>query len=106
MPGSSVYSASKAAVRSMARTFSADLADRRIRVNVVSPGPVSTPIFSRLGLPDEALEQIAETIREQVPVKRFADPAEIARTVLFLASDDSTFVLGTELVVDGGMSQL
>jgi NAD(P)-dependent dehydrogenase (short-subunit alcohol dehydrogenase family) len=106
MPASSVYAASKAAVRSMARTFSADLADRRIRVNVVSPGPVSTPIFARMGLPEDALEQMAASIRDLVPVGRFADPSEIARTVLFLASDDSTFLLGSEVVVDGGASQL
>ncbi|HET6764141.1 MAG TPA: SDR family oxidoreductase [Longimicrobiaceae bacterium] len=103
MAGSSVYSASKAAIRSLARTFSADLTARRIRVNVVSPGPVTTPILGRMGLPQEALEETAEGIRQMVPLKRFADVGEIAKTVLFLASDDSTFILGSELVVDGGI---
>lgn len=106
MPGSSVYGASKAAIRSLARTLSADLVARGIRVNVVSPGPVTTPIFERMGLPTEALEQVAAGIASQVPMKRFGDPAEIARAVLFLSTSDSSFILGAELVADGGMSQL
>jgi NAD(P)-dependent dehydrogenase (short-subunit alcohol dehydrogenase family) len=106
MPGSSVYAASKAAVRSLARTLSADLVARGIRVNVVSPGPVSTPLYGRLGLPPEVLEATAAGLQAQVPMKRFADPSEIAKAVRFLASSDSSFVLGAELVADGGMSQL
>jgi len=72
----------------------------------ISPGPISTPIFNRLGLPPEALEETARNIREQVPMKQFGRPEEIAKTALFLASSDSSFLLGTEIVADGGMSQL
>ena len=106
MPNSSVYAASKAALITLARTLSAELVGRGIRVNVVSPGPVTTPIFNRVGLPAEALEELAKSIQAQVPMKRFGRPEEIAKTVLFLASNDSSFLLGTELVADGGMSQL
>ena len=102
----SVYSASKAAVRSLARTLSADLVDRGIRVNAISPGPIETPIYGRLGLPEEAIGEMADHFASQVPLKRFGSPDEIATGVLFLASADSSFVLGHELVVDGGMSQL
>jgi NAD(P)-dependent dehydrogenase (short-subunit alcohol dehydrogenase family) len=106
MPNSSVYAASKAALITLARTLSAELVGRGIRVNVVSPGPVTTPIFGRLGLPPEALDEIANNIQAQVPMKRFGRPEEIAKAALFLASDDSSFLLGTEIVADGGMSQL
>jgi NAD(P)-dependent dehydrogenase (short-subunit alcohol dehydrogenase family) len=106
MPNSSVYAASKAALITLARTLSAELVGRGIRVNAVSPGPVVTQILERLGLPPEALEETANNIREQVPMKRFGRPEEIAKTVLFLASSDSSFLLGTEIVADGGMSQL
>lgn len=106
MPNSSVYAASKAGLLSLARTLSAELLGRNIRVNAISPGPVSTPIFGRLGLPAEVLEQTRQDIVSQVPMKRFGRPEEIAKTVLFLASSDSSFLLGTEIVADGGMSQL
>jgi NAD(P)-dependent dehydrogenase (short-subunit alcohol dehydrogenase family) len=106
MPNSSVYAASKAALITLARTLSAELVDRGIRVNVVSPGPVTTPIFGKLGLDEDALDEILRNVKTQVPMKRFGRPEEIAKTVLFLASDDSSFLLGTEIVADGGMSQL
>jgi len=106
MPNSSVYAASKAALITLARTLSAELVGRGIRVNAISPGPISTPIFNRLGLPPEVLEETTNNIREQVPMKRFGRPEEIAKTALFLASSDSSFLLGTEIVADGGMSQL
>ena len=106
MPNSSVYAASKAALLSLARTLSAELVGRNIRVNAISPGPVSTPIYDRLGLPAEVLEQTRQHILSQVPMKRFGRPEEIAKTALFLASSDSSFLLGTEIVADGGMSQL
>ncbi len=108
MPGSSVYAASKAALRSFARTISADLVERGIRVNVISPGPVATPILSRplMGLSTEAREALVANITQQVPIKRFADPREIAHAAVFLASDESTFFVGAELVADGGLSQL
>ncbi|HEY6225201.1 MAG TPA: glucose 1-dehydrogenase [Gemmatimonadales bacterium] len=102
MPATSVYAASKAAVRSLARTLSADLVDRGIRVNVISPGPVATPILDRVGLSPEAREDFAA----RVPLKRLGDPREIAHAAVFLASDESTFLVGAELVADGGMSQL
>ena len=106
MPNSSVYAASKAALITLARTLSAELVGRGIRVNAVSPGPIATPILNRLGLPSEALEATRNSLADQVPMKRFGRPEEIAKTVLFLASSDSSFLLGTEIVADGGMSQL
>jgi NAD(P)-dependent dehydrogenase (short-subunit alcohol dehydrogenase family) len=106
MANSSVYAASKAALLSLARTLSAELVGRNIRVNAISPGPVTTPIFGRLGLPPEALDQLRQDVTSQVPMKRFGRPEEIAKTALFLASSDSSFLLGSEIVADGGMSQL
>jgi len=106
MPNSSVYAASKAALITLARTLSSELVGRRIRVNVVSPGPVATPILGRMGMPPEILEETAKSLQAQVPMKRLGRPEEIAKTVLFLASEDSSFLLGTEIVADGGMSQL
>jgi NAD(P)-dependent dehydrogenase (short-subunit alcohol dehydrogenase family) len=106
MPNSSVYGASKAALITLARTLSAELVGRGIRVNVVSPGPVTTPIFGKLGMAADALDETLKNIQAQVPMKRFGRPEEIAKTVLFLASSDSSFLLGTEIVADGGMSQL
>ncbi|MCM5682234.1 SDR family oxidoreductase [Schlegelella sp. S2-27] len=103
MPHSSVYAATKAALRSLARTLSGELVGRGIRVNAVSPGPVTTPIYGKLGLPVEQLEQMAEGIRQQVPLQRFGDPKEIAEAVLFLASDASSYMVGSEMLVDGGM---
>lgn len=102
LPNSSVYSASKAALITLARTLSAELAGRGIRVNAVSPGPVETPIFGRMGLPPEAREGMARSVREQSPLRRFGRPEEVAKAVLFLAGPDSSFLLGTEIVVDGG----
>ena len=106
MPASSVYGASKAAVVNLAKTLSADLLSRGIRVNVVSPGPIATPILDRMGLPEDQTRQLKERITEQVPLKRFGQPDEIAAAVLYLASSESAYVVGTELVVDGGMIQL
>jgi NAD(P)-dependent dehydrogenase (short-subunit alcohol dehydrogenase family) len=102
LPVRSVYSATKAAVRSFARTWTTDLKDRRIRVNVVSPGGIFTP-----GLDDsEAGEQRRQWISTSVPLGRFGTPDEVARAVVFLASDDSSYITGTELFVDGGMAQV
>ncbi len=105
-PTMSVYAASKAALRSLARTFSAELVERGIRVNAVSPGPIETPIYERLGLPPEAQKEMAAAFTEQVPLKRFGAADEVANAVLFLSSPESSFVLGHELVVDGGMTQI
>jgi NAD(P)-dependent dehydrogenase (short-subunit alcohol dehydrogenase family) len=104
--GTSVYSASKAALLSLARSLSAELVGRNIRVNAISPGPVTTPIFGRTGLPPEALEQLRGQIEAGIPMKRFGRPEEIAKAALFLASSDSSFLLGSEIVADGGFSRL
>src|SRR5262249_49891494 len=102
----SVYSASKAAVRSFARTWTSDLKDRKIRVNALSPGPIDTPIFETLGATEEEREQIKSRFVQPVPMGRIGTPEEIASAVLFLASDDSSFVTGIELFVDGGKGQV
>lgn len=99
-PGASVYSASKAAVRSFARTWTAELKDRKIRVNVISPGPIDTAIFEPM--PKEVKAQFAS----MVPMGRIGEPREIAAAALFLGSDASSFITGTELFVDGGMAQI
>jgi NAD(P)-dependent dehydrogenase (short-subunit alcohol dehydrogenase family) len=106
LPGTSVYSASKAAVRSLARTLSAELIGRGIRVNAVAPGPIETPILGRLGLSPDAVNELAQGLLSRVPVKRFGRPEDIAEAVLFLASAESAYIVGVEINVDGGMSQL
>ncbi|MFC4761892.1 SDR family oxidoreductase [Dyella koreensis] len=106
MPGSSVYAASKAAVISLAKTLSAELLSRGARVNVVSPGPVETPLYGKLGLDEASLKATAAQIQAQVPLGRFGRPAEIASTVLHLSAPESAFIVGTEIIADGGMSQL
>ncbi len=105
-PDTSVYSATKAAVRSLARTLSAELVDKKIRVNAIAPGPIDTPIFEKLGVPEEAVGEVKEGFASTVPMKRMGTPDEIAKAALFLASDDSSFVLGIDLAVDGGVAQL
>lgn len=104
--GTSVVSASKAAVRSLAKTFSADLIGRGIRVNAVSPGVIATPFHSRTGLSQEVVEANAQKFMAQIPMKRFGTPEEIAKAVLFLSTSDSAYILGAEVAVDGGISQL
>ena len=106
MPNSSVYAASKAALISLVRTLSAELISKGIRVNAVSPGPISTPLFGRMGMSEEQMEGMAASIQQQVPLGRFGNPDEIAKTVAFLASPDSSFIVGSEIIADGGMSQL
>ncbi|MCU0238082.1 MAG: SDR family oxidoreductase [Pyrinomonadaceae bacterium] len=106
MENASVYSATKAALRSLARTLSAELVGRGIRVNAVSPGPIETPIFSKTGMPQEALDEFGASVIQQVPMKRMGKADEVANAVLFLASADSSFILGSEIVVGGGMSQI
>ncbi len=103
MAGTTVYGASKAAVLNLAKTLSADLVPRGIRVNSVSPGPVESAILTRAGLSGEQLQQTREWIRGQVPIKRFGTPEEIAEAVLYLCSPQSAFVVGADLVIDGGM---
>ena len=106
-PAFSVYSATKAAVRSFARTWSVDLKERKIRVNAVSPGVVVTPAYSHaLGMDDAQIDQFAAQAASVTPLGRSGTPDEIAKAVVFLASDDSSFVTGIELYVDGGMAQI
>jgi len=106
LPANSVYSATKAAVRSFARTWTTDLRDRHIRVNVVSPGSTDTPGLSELFGSSEVGQQRLKMISSLVPLGRLAKPKEIARAVVFLASDDSSYITGTELFVDGGFAQV
>jgi len=100
----SVYAATKAAVRSLARSWSAELAQQGVRINVISPGPIETPIFGKMGLPNEAIQAWAAQIGSKVPMGRFGQPLEVAKAVLFLASDDSSYMLGESILVDGGMA--
>jgi len=106
LSANSVYSATKAAVRSFARTWTTDLRDRRIRVNAVSPGSIDTPGLSGLLASSPTGEQRAKMISNSIPLARFGTPDEIAKAVVFLASDDSSYITGTELFVDGGFAQV
>lgn len=105
-PNFSVYGASKAALRSLVRSLSLELISRGIRMNAISPGPIATPIFDRFGLPAEMVQGIKNEIERKSPIKRFGTPEEVAKVALFLASDDAAYVVGEEIVVDGGMSLL
>ena len=104
MPGSSVYGASKAAVLSLNRIFAAELAGRKIRVNAVSPGPIETPLYGKVGLEKEEVEGLGVALGQKILLKRFGQAAEVAKTIAFLASDDASFITGTEIVVDGGLT--
>jgi len=106
MPNTTVYAATKAAMISLARTLSGELIARGIRVNVVSPGPISTPLYSKLGFSEADLKSVAASIQGQVPAGRFGNPSEIASAVVFLASDEAAFTVGSELLIEGGMSNL
>ncbi|WP_419804960.1 SDR family oxidoreductase [Terriglobus sp.] len=105
-PAFSVYSATKAAVRSFARGWTSDLKDRRIRVNVVSPGPIDTPGLSGLAQNEEQRKALYDSLAARVPLGRVGDADEIAKAVVFLASDDASYVAGVELFVDGGTVQV
>jgi len=106
MPGTSVYGAGKAALISLARTLSGELISRGIRVNVVSAGPIATPLYSKLGLSVEQLKSTSAGLEQQVPVHRFGTTAEFAAAVVYFASDESAFTVGAELLLDGGMSAI
>jgi len=105
-PAFSVYSATKAAVRSFARNWTLDLKERNIRVNAVSPGVVPTPGYDLMGLTKEQVQGFVDSMVTTIPLGRAGTPDEIAKAVVFLASDDSSFVNGIELFVDGGMAQI
>ncbi|MEO8327099.1 MAG: SDR family oxidoreductase [Nitrospirota bacterium] len=105
-PNSSVYGATKAAVRSLARTLSTELLERKIRVNALAPGPIDTPIFDKFGVPTEEVTGMKASFAEQNPMKRMGTSDEVAKAALFLASDDSSYITGIDLTVDGGATQL
>jgi NAD(P)-dependent dehydrogenase (short-subunit alcohol dehydrogenase family) len=102
MPASSIYAATKAALSSFIRTWSGELIGRGIRVNAVSPGPIATPLHGKIGMDDAAVKGLVA----QIPAGRRGDPSEIAKAVVFLASDEAAFTIGAELTIDGGMSTL
>jgi NAD(P)-dependent dehydrogenase (short-subunit alcohol dehydrogenase family) len=104
--GSTVYSATKAAVRSFARTWALELKDRKVRVNAVSPSPTDTPFWEKQGLTQEQLERFKARLVSTIPLGRLCNPSDVAKAVLFLASDDSSFITGIELAVDGGRAQI
>lgn len=106
MPGTTVYGATKAAVINMAKTLSADLLEKGIRVNAISPGPITSALLARDGITQEKLQETKDWIQSQVPIKRFGTPEEIAAAVLYLTAPESAFVLGAELIIDGGMATL
>ena len=103
---STVYSATKAAIRSFARTWTVDLKHRKIRVNAISPGPIDTPILNSAVQTEEEIEQIKASLVASMPMGRMGSPDEVAKAVSFLASDDSGFITGIELTVDGGTAQI
>ena len=106
IPGLGAYSATKAAVRSFVRTWTAELKDRRIRVNAISPGPIDTPIFEQQAPTKEGADQARAAFAAAVPFGRLGRPEEIAATALFLASDEASFIAGVDLPVDGGMTAI
>ena len=106
MPGTTVYGATKAAVINMAKTLSADLLEKGIRVNAISPGPITSALLERGGISPEKLQETKDWIQSQVPIRRFGTPAEIAAAELYLTAPESAFVLGAELIIDGGMATL
>ena len=106
LPGASAYSATKGAVINLAKTISSELVGRGIRANVISPGPIETPIYAKLGMPEDALNDMATDFASRVPMQRFGSADEIASAATFLASNDSSYIIGEEIRVDGGFSTL
>jgi NAD(P)-dependent dehydrogenase (short-subunit alcohol dehydrogenase family) len=106
MPNTTIYGASKAALLSLVKTLSGELISRGVRVNAVSPGPIATPLYDKLGLSPEDRKKTSESLIDQVPARRFGDPVEVARAIVYFASDESAFTVGSELVIDGGMHNL
>jgi NAD(P)-dependent dehydrogenase (short-subunit alcohol dehydrogenase family) len=106
MPNTSVYGATKAALASRTRTLSGELISRGIRVNAVSPGPIATPLYDKFGLPESDRAALKNSIQSQIPVERFGNASEVAQAIVFFASDEAAYTVGSELVIDGGMSNL
>ena len=106
MPGTSAYGPTKAALRSFVRIAAAELAENKIRVNAIAPGLIETPIYGKLGMPTEAVDEMAQGMVGRVPLARFGTAAELAAAAVFLAGPDSSYVTGTELAVDGGYAQV
>jgi NAD(P)-dependent dehydrogenase (short-subunit alcohol dehydrogenase family) len=106
MPNTTIYAATKAALLSLTRTLSGELVSKGIRVNAVSPGPTATPLYGKLGFSEVDLKNVAASIQKQVPAGRFAQAREIAEAVVYLASDESAFMVGSEILIDGGMSTI
>lgn len=104
MPNTAVYAASKAALNAYTRTAATELAPRKIRINSVNPGPVATPIFGKTGMPEAQINDFATAMQNRIPLKRFGQPEDIANLVAFLASDDASFITGSEYNIDGGMN--
>ncbi|WP_298757829.1 glucose 1-dehydrogenase [uncultured Psychroserpens sp.] len=104
--GLGVYSASKGALRSFARVLTSEVKSRGIRVNSIAPGPINTPIYGKMGLPEDVVEEMGKGFAQQVPLGRFGTSEEVAKTALFLASDAASYINGIELEVDGGLSQI
>ena len=106
MANTSVYGATKAALASLARTLSGELISRGIRANAVSPGPISTPLYGKLGLSETDLKAVAVSIQGKVPAGRFGEASEVAKAIVFLASDDAAFTVGSELLIAGGLGSV
>jgi NAD(P)-dependent dehydrogenase (short-subunit alcohol dehydrogenase family) len=105
-PNFSVYAACKAALRSLVQTLGLELIGRGVRINAISPGPITTPMWCKFGLPDDAAQAVRDDVQRKSPIKRFGESDEVARVALLLASDESSYIVGQEIVVDGGMSLL
>ena len=101
-----VYSASKGALRAYARVLTSEVKDRKIRVNSLAPGPIDTPLYGKMGLPEEQVEEMGKGFAAQVPLKRFGTSEEVAKTALFLSSKDASYINGVEIEIDGGLSQV
>ncbi|GAA4278895.1 SDR family NAD(P)-dependent oxidoreductase [Aquimarina mytili] len=104
--GLGVYSATKGALRAYQRVLTAEVKPRKIRVNSIAPGPIATPIYDKMGLPQDVVDEMGKGFAQQVPLGRFGTPEEVAKSALFLASDDASYINGVELEVDGGLSQI
>lgn len=104
MPNTAVYAASKAALNSYTRTAATELAPRKIRINAVNPGPISTPIFEKTGMEQSQLDGFAKAMQNRIPLNRFGQPEDVAKLVTFLASDEASFITGSEYNIDGGIN--